>query len=275
MFGYVKPMNAELKIKEHELYKAVYCGLCEAMGKHICTSNRLTLSYDIVFLALVRTELCGEEIHIEKKRCLAHPAKKRNRAYIPNSLEYCARVSAILSYYNIEDNVKDTGKFKYRMLLPFAKRTLKKANLPELRGEVNDYLKQLSAAEGTELNLDTNADIFGKLLGLVFSYGLTDPSVSFAAYDMGYHCGKWIYIIDACDDFEKDKKNNTYNPLSEFDMLPREMLKTALNLELSAMQDAFCRTECKNTVLYDIIQNIITLGMPETTDKILFKENND
>ena len=54
MFGYIKPMTEELKVKEHELYKSIYCGLCSAMGEHICTSNRLTLSYDIVFLALVR-----------------------------------------------------------------------------------------------------------------------------------------------------------------------------------------------------------------------------
>ena len=34
MFGYVKPVVGELLVKEHEFYKATYCGICRAMKKH-------------------------------------------------------------------------------------------------------------------------------------------------------------------------------------------------------------------------------------------------
>ena len=33
MFGYVKPVVSELLVKEHEFYKATYCGICRSMKK--------------------------------------------------------------------------------------------------------------------------------------------------------------------------------------------------------------------------------------------------
>ena len=73
MFGYVRPYVPELKVKENELYNAVYCGLCRSMGKTTGTASRLSLSYDMVFLALVRSAYCGESFEIEQKRCFVHP----------------------------------------------------------------------------------------------------------------------------------------------------------------------------------------------------------
>ncbi len=264
MFGYIKPMTEELKVKEHELYKSIYCGLCSAMGEHICTSNRLTLSYDIVFLALVRCCITGENIHIEKKRCMAHPLKPRNRAYIPETLQYCARVSALLTYYNIKDDIEDGGRLSSRLLLPSAKRYVKKADMPDLGDIIKKHLDELSSLEKKEGSLDRNADCFGALLGEVFAYGLENPEL----YNFGYHIGKWIYMIDAADDFEKDKKSGEYNPLSAYETLPREALSVACTLELEAAHASFNRIQVQNQVLKAITENILTLGMPSVSHKI-------
>ena len=264
MFGYIKPMTEELKVRENELYKSVYCGLCSAMGEHICTSNRLTLSYDIVFLALVRFCVTGENIHIEKKRCMAHPLKPRNRAYIPEALRYCARVSALLTYYNVRDDIEDGGNLKSKLLLPSAKRYMKKADMPELGRIIKTHLDTLCSLEKDGGSLDRNADCFGALLGEIFGYGLELKEL----YNLGYHIGKWIYITDAADDFEKDKKTGEYNPLSAYDTLPREALNIASTLELEAAYASFNRLESKNQVLKAIIENILTLGMPSVSDRI-------
>ncbi len=264
MFGYIRPMTEELKVKEHELYKSIYCGLCSAMGEHICTSNRLTLSYDMVFLALVRGCVTGENIHIEKKRCMAHPVKPRNRAYIPNTLRYCARVSAVLTYYNVKDDVEDGGSVKAKLLLPSAKRYMKKADMPDISEIIKLHLAELSALEKGDGSLDRNAECFGRLLGEVFAYGLENAEL----YNFGYHIGKWIYITDAADDFEKDQKSGEYNPLSAYEALPWEALNIALTLELEAAYACFDRLEHKNQVLKAIIENILTLGMPSVSHKV-------
>ena len=62
MFGYVTPYESELRVKEQLFYKSTYCGLCKTMGKRVCNESRLTLSYDIVFLALVRFLLTEEKV---------------------------------------------------------------------------------------------------------------------------------------------------------------------------------------------------------------------
>ena len=33
MFGYLQPFKDELRMKDHQLYKSVYCGLCKSMKK--------------------------------------------------------------------------------------------------------------------------------------------------------------------------------------------------------------------------------------------------
>ena len=34
MFGYIRPLVGEMKVRENEMFRAVYCGLCRSMGKH-------------------------------------------------------------------------------------------------------------------------------------------------------------------------------------------------------------------------------------------------
>ncbi len=272
MFGYIKPMVPELKVKEHELYKSIYCGLCRAMGEHICSSDRVTLSYDIVFLALVRCAVTGEKIHVEKRRCFVHPIKKRNHAFIPETLKYCARVSALLTYFNVEDDIKDSkgfASFKHRMFFPFAKKFLKKADMPELGEKISKLLSELSDLEKKGGSPDINADCFGRLLGEVFAYNIQDSRLARYSYEIGYHCGKWIYITDAIDDFKKDKENGEYNPFSAFDALPCNLISTSLTLELTAAHNSFNSLDAKNEVVTSIINNILTLGMPEVQKSIL------
>lgn len=272
MFGYIKPMTSELKVKEHELYKAVYCGLCLEMGKCVGQLSRFTLSYDILFLALVRAALLDEPIHLEKGTCIAHPLKKRNHAFIPDTLSYCAKVSAILTHFNIVDDQKDSRGFaslRANMLSPAAKSFMKRADLPLLADELKKYLTELDELEKGDGGIDRNAECFGRLLAAVFAYNIKDEKLFDIACRIGMHTGKWIYMIDAADDFEKDRKKGEYNPLSGFEALPREELSVAATLELSSAYDALCEAVISNEPLCSIIKNILTLGMPEVQDRIL------
>ena len=54
MFGYVKPVVKELLVKEHEFYKATYCGICRSMKQHTGGLSIATITYDSVFLVLAR-----------------------------------------------------------------------------------------------------------------------------------------------------------------------------------------------------------------------------
>ena len=51
MFGYIRPLECELKVREQQEYRAHYCGVCKAIGKRYGQIDRLALSYDAAFLA--------------------------------------------------------------------------------------------------------------------------------------------------------------------------------------------------------------------------------
>jgi len=107
MFGYVRPLVSEMKVRENEMFRALYCGLCRAMGKHTGCASTLTLSYDFVFLAVFRSALTGEKLTVEKHRCALHPLKKRAMAADSETLRYCARAAALLTFAKLQDDLTD------------------------------------------------------------------------------------------------------------------------------------------------------------------------
>ena len=68
MFGYIKPYAPELKVKEQEAYRAVYCGLCKELGRSYGQLSRMTLSYDFAFLSVLAMGVRGEAVEFRQDR---------------------------------------------------------------------------------------------------------------------------------------------------------------------------------------------------------------
>ena len=124
MFGYVKTDKPEMKVKEYEAYRGLYCSLCKAMGKHFGVFSRLTLSYDITFLVLARLSFMDTLPCFEGGRCSFNPTKKCS--YCTNAeeeLRYASAVSMMMFYHKVRDNICDGSVLKrllMYMLLPWA-----------------------------------------------------------------------------------------------------------------------------------------------------------
>ena len=135
MFGYVKPQRSELLVREYELYRAAYCGVCRAMRKKTGYFSSFSLSYDIVFLAFVRMLFTDKRVSCRHRRCIAHPLKKRPCLSGNEALEYAARASALLSYEKLLDDWHD-GSFGKRLallpVLPYFRRAARRAHLGSL-----------------------------------------------------------------------------------------------------------------------------------------------
>lgn len=276
MFGYIRPVVGELKVKEHEFYRAAYCGLCRALGNKSSFLS-LTLSYDFVFLAIVRMAVEGDgNSGIAFKRCVAHPLKKR--AYLKSnpSLEHTASSAALLLYYNLLDDINDSRgmkKFISKLCLPKAKK-LRKKNLGD--GELDALIKkELDILAGEEKKESGSiydcAEPFGRLLGHVFSYGITKESDKRCLFTFGRYIGRWIYITDALDDLEEDEKNGTFNRLladrKEREEDFKKNITDALILELAEAEKVLDLLSIEDSGLLNIIHNILYLGMPECAKK--------
>lgn len=281
VFGYVKPDIPELKVKDNELYKATYCGLCKAMGKCTGCMSRLTLNYDFVFLALVRMVLENVKGNVRMRRCMLHPLKKRPVLDANNSLEYSSKASAILTRLKLKDNINDSHGFsrlKAKIAATvslFFKKTDK--NLLSLEEKVGECIDKLSAYEKENGDsVDAAADIFGELLAEVASFGLDGANYRIA-YDIGRHLGRWIYVIDACDDFSDDIKNNSFNPIvnafgKDITKDTAKTMKCALCLELEAMSKSVELIDfSSHNDVERIVKNVIYDGMKNETEKIISK----
>ena len=287
MFGYVRVNSSELKVKEYEYYRATYCGLCRSMGKCTGQCSRLALNYDFAFLVLVRMAILGERGELERKRCLAHPLTKRSVMRRNSVLDYSSGAAAILNYHKLCDDISDErgGKrFAARMGKMFFSRARKKAlrrGLDELDGKVREGLLRLSECEKSDvISVDTPAALFGEILGEIVSFGM-EGGEKRVAYELGCHVGRWIYVADALDDAPDDMKKGRYNPflklyggrLPEGDELYG--IDAALKNELFVVEgavdliDADSGCAAQDSIIMNIIRNIIYIGMPDKIGKII------
>lgn len=273
MFGYIKPYIPDLRVREHEMYRGLYCGLCRSMGKHTGCASQMTLSYDFVFLAAVRAVLQKDTVNPCLRRCAVHPLKKRTCICDNASLKYCAAAAAVLTEAKLWDDINDSKgakKLLSGLLLPFARHGLKKAEegVAVPKNEVKAYLEKLSSLERESCpSIDEPADVFGDLLAVIFSYGLPEREGRIASV-IGKSAGRYIYVVDAADDREKDLKSGNYNPLN-LRPIETEDLSLAVRLELERAEAAVNLMDFTGKPeLEGIIKNIIYEGLPKIADEL-------
>lgn len=286
MYGYVRIHAPELKVREQEYYRAVYCGLCRTMGKCTGQCSRMTLSYDFTFFALVRMALTGESMEIRHRRCLAHPTRKRPMAEPNEDLALCACMSAILAYHKIRDDLRDERGLKRTVatvVSPFAasiRRRAMKRGYTEADRRVELAMGQLCELEASRPpSVDQPASLFGELMSVLLGYGLEGDRAKLA-HSIGLHVGRWVYILDAADDYAEDMEKGRYNPLAclygdpamtELSDRKRQELRIALLNELTELERAFDLLDTADDPdLGGILSNILYLGMPKEAERVLF-----
>lgn len=281
MLGYVRPEQGELRVREQQFYRALYCGLCKRMGKCTGQCSRMTLSYDFVFLAAVRLALTGERVTVEKKRCMLHPLRRRPMVEKCEALDYCADASALLVWGKLSDDLQDErGAKKIRAALsrPFLASAYRRAKRrhPELAGQINGHLAELSAyeADPDAVSADLLAEQFGRLMGAVFAEGLEGAQARIAE-TIGRALGRWLYLVDAADDFEDDRRHRRFNPyLRLFGQAPTnadwENLRLSLIAHLCDAERGFLLIDTYSAPeLREIVANVLYLGLPQAAERIL------
>ncbi len=287
MYGYVRTHAPELKVREQEYYRAVYCGLCRTMGKCTGQCSRMTLSYDVTLLALVRLALEGRDVTITSRRCAIHPLRKKPMADPDETLAYCARASALLIYHKtLDDRADERGGRRMRAFLatPYVKALRRKAIKgvgTELDAAVSEIMQRLSGLEAERIpSADRPAELFGELMAHLVSYGLQGDTARIGR-ELGRRLGRWIYLVDAIDDYEEDKSRGRYNPFlclwqgGDMTEARREDLSRALMSELYAIEAALDLCDPGDTEqsnLWGTLRNILYLGMPAAAHRVLYPD---
>lgn len=227
MFGYILANIDALTPEQKERYRGCYCGLCRTLKERHGELSRLALNYDMTFLVLLLSSMYEPKENDGSGRCAIHPVKKQSW-WCSKYSDYAADMNVALAYYNCLDDWQDERK-----LLSLAEaKALRdswekvKADWPRQCESIESCLVELSSIEKERgADPDAAANCFGQLMGELFVREEDHWAASFRRF--GQALGRFIYMMDACVDLEKDKKRGSYNPLllmGRGDMTDREKL---------------------------------------------------
>ena len=274
MFGYLQIHKDELKVKEYEAYKSVYCGLCKQLGRDYGFLTRLILSYDCTFYAILLMSLKRSCTGFSDGRCKFNPLKKCKFADCKdNAYSKASALSVISAYYKVVDDIDDSGFFKriaLKIVKPFFGRRQKKAarRFPEIEIIVSEMMKNQKAAENDELvTIDKAANPTAKMISdLAVLEGGNDLQKRVLS-EFGYQIGRWVYLTDAADDYEKDKKSGNFNPFIKADINDKDYINSVLSQSLARAYDAYNLLDIID--FKPIIDNMMLYGFPNKQNAVL------
>ncbi|MBQ7572697.1 MAG: hypothetical protein IJT23_00380 [Clostridia bacterium] len=281
MFGYVTICKDCIDDTDYKAFMTYYCGLCKAMGKEGTQASRLGLSYDITFLAIVLGALIPDEPKLYNSRCIAHPIKKHMEIHNDRAINYAANMGIMLSYLKFLDDWKDDRSIKALFLmlvyLPVIRRIKKRYR--QKYDEIYGELKRLGVLEKQGANVDEAADCFSKILETLFKPDFIEDKTTLRILGwFGYNIGRWIYVIDAYNDMEKDFKSKSYNPF----LIGKKDVQTAKNEVFENTKTALTMNLAELSTTYELlkvyrndglIRHIIYTGLRQKQAQIL--ENNN
>lgn len=279
MFGFVKPLKCELRVKDWEHYQAVYCGLCNTLKRKYYVSARFIINYDFTFLAIILEAVNKKRFTVEYKRCIASPHKKKCAVIQSDELDFAAAASVILTWWKLFDTIEDSSFWRSlpaRCAVLFLKGAYHKA-----RSELSDFdttvkmcLNELHVIESNrEQSLDHPADTFARILANLSSF-FSDEYINRPLYEMFYHIGRIIYLQDALCDIDEDMISGNYNPIiARFSLntkhIPREIkdeVVFTINQSIHAAGAAFALID--EGEQKSLIENVLYLGIPAMVETI-------
>lgn len=272
MFGYVTVNKEELKVKDVKKYRAFYCGVCHELGKRHGTLSRITLTYDCTFIALLLTALYEEQVNENTSRCVVHPLKK-HLYYHNRYIEYAADMNLLLCYYNLMDDWNDERKVISFSTAKMLKKEFQKIceKYPRQDRAVKNYMEQLTACERDKVkDIDYAAGLTGTLFAEIMIY--EEDAWAGILRNIGFYLGKFIYLMDAYDDMEKDQKSGNYNPWLL--MGDSEAIESFSEMILTMMLSECAKQFEKLPILeyVDILRNVLYSGIWTKYDRIRIKK---
>ncbi len=256
MFGYVIANVDALSPEDKTTYRALYCGLCQALGEQYGLRGRMMLTYDMTFLVLLLSALDDAPVIGGEFVCPVHPLKKQQCHATPQTA-YAADISAVLAYYQALDDKQDDRRISGTLRASAIEKAARTAAArhPAVSQAIKDALAQLNDMETTgETNPDAPANAFGQALGEVFAVGNEPQQEALRAF--GWALGRFIYLMDAVMDLKEDIRKERYNPLIA---VPTERHEALLQLQMA--QCAACYDRLHVPRNGELLENILYSGV--------------
>lgn len=281
MFGYVRTDASFLFVKDDTLYEAMYCGLCKGIAEVSGQFARTGLSYDVTFFSVLMHNIANLDVKVEKQNCWTHCVRSREIAEVDEMTRQLGAFNTALVYYKCKDDVKDGDKGKGKLFWLERGFQLAKKKYPEIERIVRENMANQDVLESQKIaSVDRAADATATMVAELSDYVLGEYATAYTR-KLFYIIGKWIYMIDGLDDYDKDVKKNAYNPFrlaygaeSQAQLLQGEHGDEVRFFFTSVFAEI---RECLSNIKFhfnrDLSDNILLRGMPVVTKNILNGKN--
>ncbi len=261
MFGYIIVNQGEMKFKEYDVYHSYYCGLCRKLKERYGLRGQMTLSFDMTFLVMILTSLYEPETAEGRTVCIAHPFEK-HLTRTNRFSDYAADMNILLTYYKCMDDWEDEKKYRRRLmgegLRPAFCRIRK--TYPDKAYKIERALADLRSFEKQKVSdIDKMAGLFGEVMAEIMDFepdGWQD-----GLRKLGFYLGKFIYLMDAYEDIEKDLSDGNYNPFWKKYEDPdfEEECRTILTMMMAECSKEFEKLPIIDNI--EILRNILYSGV--------------
>jgi len=224
MFGYVTVNYRELSAGEKKEYKRNYCSLCTSLYRNFGKEGARTLSFDMTFLAILLNSIYDDTGALTsagtdaaagtlEEKCPAFPFNRR-LVYSNDVFEYCSGMNLLLYYFKYMDDWNDDRKLSAKKKAQRIGKYLPliKEKYARQYDVIISVIKELGEMEKrNELNSDLPVNCFARLMGEVFVFRQDENEALLRPF--GESLGRFIYLLDCCNDLKQDIKKKRYNPL--------------------------------------------------------------
>ena len=274
MFGYINVNREELSEENIRIYQSYYCGLCQNLRRNCGKKGQMLLSYDMTFLVVLLTGLYEPKTNTSEFICPVHPFKKRKESSNEIS-DYAAKMNIILAYHNCEDDWKDEKDHIKHTLANWIKKDYDAIakDYPRQVHAVEKYILDLAEYEKAgETNIDLVAGLTGEMLGELFAW--KEDEWYNELKTLGFYMGKFIYLMDAYEDLEKDEERNRYNPLRTLRVEHPQDFETLCRLMMTSMMTECAKSFERLPILLhaDLLRNVLYSGVWSKYEYIQLKK---
>lgn len=273
MIGYLKPKYKEMPSQCKKEYRSIYCGLCHTLKKECSLIGISCLNYEITIFLIILLGLRENKVRTFHGSCTLSPFIMVPFVdYLNSNFSLGAKLSILIAGYEVADNVIDEGKIRWKIANSLLKKYIKVTEqlLPDVSLRIKKSLKNFYELEGaTDIIFSDLFTAAGELVKVIMEPLFIDCSRidKLLLLYLAECLGRWIYLIDDCDDAKEDKKNGQINSLNLLDE-PSSIRLIIRSIE-SEIADCVYKLPLKHyrcLIEYLLIENI-----SKTSERIISK----
>lgn len=271
MFGYFRFLNQYSDYQTQSVYKNYYCGLCFALDMHYGVLSRMLLSYDMTMLAIALHAHPAPKC--QKLKCVGCQSCKQEY-FQGETWKKVAAVNILLAAEKMSDDISDERSFKAAVGAFFYKKTIAKASsdYPQIHQAIRTGYAAIVEAEKQNQGVLQIGELFADMMVSVLDAGF---SVSDTIGSYVREISRWLYFIDAMDDYDEDLKKHRFNPIAVPGISYRAYLQNSYPeiqkniLSLYARHDSLIRQLDDGSAEAEILCSILKNSIPSVTALIL------